>query len=87
MHLTLLLCGMKSKVRTIQNLSWMFYDADQCNNSNGGGGLIVPALFSDSYFYMKKRFGGLRFRDFSQFIMNFQKIKKQLGFSQYFGVI
>ena len=34
-------------------------------NPSEGGGLIVPALFSDGYFSMKKGFRGLKFRDFS----------------------
>ena len=34
MHLTLLLCGMKSKVNTKFELN-AHYDADKCNNSNG----------------------------------------------------
>ena len=32
-------------------------------------------------------FEGLKYRDFSWFIMNFQKIKKKIGFSQCFEVI
>ena len=54
MHLTLLLCGMKSKVRTIQNLSWMFYDADQCNNSNGGGVDCASTFFRQLFLHEKE---------------------------------
>ena len=37
---------------------------------------------------MKKVSGGPKFRDFSKYMMNFQKIKKKkLGFSQCFGLI
>ena len=32
---------------------------------NGGGGFIVPAFFSNGYFFMKKWAGGPKFHDFS----------------------
>ena len=32
-------------------------------NPSGGGGLIVPTIFSDGYFSMKKGSGGPKFRD------------------------
>ena len=39
-------------------------------NGCGGGGVIVPALISNDYFSM---FGGLKYRDFSWFIMDFSE--------------
>ena len=51
------------------------------------GGHNVPALFSGGYFAMKKGSGSTKFLDFTQFIINFQKIKKDFGFSQCFGLI
>ena len=49
------------------------------------GELIVPTLFSDAYLSMKKGPIGPNFLDFSEFIMNFQKIKKKIGFTVIFG--
>ena len=49
------------------------------------GGLILSVRFSDRNFYMKKGPGDIKFRDFSEFIKNFQKPPKKFGFPVFLG--